>query len=569
MDAITSALAALREKLTGPGAPFELVEVDVGGRRCRAYRHAKATLPDLVNSARVHGEKPFIVYQNETWTYARLFAEADALAWGLRERLGVQPGDRVAIAMRNRPEWVVAFLGAVLAGAVPAPVNSYGLRDELLGACASVEARVLILDNDRLKRLGEEWRSLGAEAVLCDGEPEPGSAVHGWRELTQPQRDGPPPIHPVPQEPALLLFTSGASARPKAVLLTHIAVCQSIMNIDYIGAQSALSSPAVIEELVRRALPPTTLTAVPLFHVSGLYAQLLTSLVNGRRLVFMHRWDPAEAIALIGRHRVTQFNGAPAMVMQMIEHPAFDFAEMRRTLAAVGFGGAGLPQRLITEVLEGFGPSMSGIGFGMTETGGVTSAMSGDAFRARPASSGTISPIIDIRIADPDDRPLPEGEAGEIQVRGVSVMREYWGQPEATAAALRDGWLRTGDIGYLQDGYLFVVDRIKNVINRAGEKIAAAEIESCLLQHPGLAEAAAMPIPDLRYGEAVAAVVVPKPGSEVTETELRAFVAERLAAYKVPSRILVRREPLPTNAAGKILKHELRRELSEAGPAGA
>lgn len=564
MDAITRTLEDLRQKLTAPGAPFELTRIEIDGQTFQAYRHAHPTLPDLLNSARVHADKPFIVYEDETWTYARTFAAADALAWSLRERLGVQPGDRVAIAMRNRPEWVVAFLGAALAGAVPAPVNSFGLHDELLAACATVEPRVLIADADRLQRLGADWKSTCADAVLCDGEPEPGSGVHAWSTLLQPAREGPPSVRVDPLDPALLLFTSGASARPKAVLTTHVAVCQAIRNIDFIGAISAMSSPRVIEELMRRALAPTTLTVVPLFHISGLHAQLLSNMVNGRRLVFMHRWDPAAAIEMIGRHRVTQFNGAPSMVMQLLEHPAFDFERMRRTLAGVGFGGAGLPQRLIGKVLEGLGPSMSGIGFGMTESSGVASAMSGEAFRTRPTSSGTVSPIIELRIVDVDDRPLPEGEAGEIQLRGITVMREYRGQPEATAAALRDGWLRTGDVGYLQDGYLYVVDRIKNVINRAGEKIAAAEVESCLLQSPALAEAAVLAMPDPVHGEAVAAIVVPADGAVPTEAELREFVAARLASYKVPARVLVRSEPLPKNPSGKVLKADLRRLLPDA-----
>jgi long-chain acyl-CoA synthetase len=459
--------------------------------------------------------------------------------------------------MRNRPEWAVAFLGAALAGAVPAPVNSFGLHDELLDMCAKVQPRALILDAERLERLGGDWKSLGAEIVLCGAEPAGG--VHAWADLTRSERAGPPPVQPGPHDPALLLFTSGASAKPKAVLTTHLALCQSIMNINYIGALSAMASPGVVEELMRRALPPTTLTVVPLFHVSGLHAQLLSSLVNGRRLVFMHRWNPGEAIKLIAKYRVTQFNGAPSMVMQLLEHSSFDFDAMRGTLSGIGFGGAGLPQRLIEEAVGRLGPSMSGIGFGMTETSGVASAIAGEGFRRRPNSAGTVSPIMQVRIVDPDGRMLADGEAGEIQVRGVPVMREYWGQPEATAEVLRDGWLSTGDVGYLEEGFLFVVDRIKNVINRAGEKIAAAEVESCLLQHAGLAEAAVISIPDPVHGEAVAAVVVAAEGAVLTEAELQAFVAGRLASFKVPSRILVRHEPLPKNPTGKLLKADLRR----------
>lgn len=565
MDAITQTLAGLRTQLTAAGAPFELTTVVIDGASYRAYAQAHRTLPDLINSARTHAAKPFIVYGDETWTYAAIFEAADALARGLTEGLGVRPGDRVAIAMRNRPEWVVAFLGAALAGAVPAPLNSFGLHDELLDACRLVEPRVLIADADRLRRLGDDWSAVCAEAVVCDGKPAPGSRVHHWDSLARGPAAAAPSAPVEPQDPALLLFTSGASARPKAVLTTHVAVCQAIRNIDFIAASSAMSSPRIIDDLMRRGLVPTTLTVVPLFHISGLHAQLLSSLVNGRRLVFMHRWDAALAIDLIRRHRVTQVNAAPTMIMQLLEHPGFDFAEMRQTLAGIGFGGAGLPQRLIGEVIDGLGPSMSGVGFGMTESSGVGTAMSGEAFRTRPTSSGVVSPIADLRIVDLEDRVLPDGEAGEIQLRGVAVMREYRGQPEATSAAIRDGWLRTGDVGYVEDGYLYVVDRLKNVINRAGEKIAAAEVESCLLQNPALAEVAVVGVDDPVHGEAVAAAVVPVAGAEPTEAELQAFVAERLAAYKVPSRIVVRREPLPKNPAGKLLKAQLKRELSADG----
>lgn len=561
MDDMARTLAALREKLTAPGAPFELTQVEVGGARLPAYRNARSTLPEVIEAARAHGERPFIVYGEDTWTYDRLFAAADALACALQERFGVKPGDRVAVAMRNRPEWAVAFLAAAQVGAVVAPVNSFGLHDELLSACADVEPRVLLVDADRLRRLGDDWRSLGAEVVLCDADPGRGSGVHPLDGLLRDARGRPSPVALSPDDPALLMFTSGATSRPKAVLSTQRAVCQSLMNIDYIAAQSAMSSPGVVAELMRRALPPTTLTVVPLFHVSGLHAQLLTTLVNGRRLVFMHRWDPAGAMELIRRHRVTQFNAAPAMVMQLIEHPSFDFRAARESLAAIGFGGAGLPQRLIDEVLEGLGPSMSGIGFGMTETNGVTAALSGDGFRARPRSSGALSPIMQVRIAGDDGRELPEGEPGEIQVRGVTVMREYWRQPEATAAALRDGWLSTGDVGYLESGHLYVVDRLKDVINRAGEKIAAAEVESCLLQCPELAEAAVVSVPDPVHGEAVAAVVVPAEGATPDEARLREFVAARLASYKVPARIVISREPLPRGPTGKLVKAELRRRF--------
>ena len=362
-----------------------------------------------------------------------------------------------------------------------------------------------------------------------------------------------------PNDPGLLLFTSGSTSRAKGVLSTQRAVCQALFNIEFIAALSAISSPGVVADLLKRGDAPTILTAVPLFHVSGLHAQLLSALINGRRLVFVHKWDPAQAIGLIRDQRVTAFQAAPSMIMQVLEHPLFDFDQMRKQLAAMGFGGSGLPQRLIDEVLQRFGPSMSGIGFGLTESNGVGSAISGDGFAHAPRSSGIVSPVMKVRIANAEGQALADGETGEIWLSGVTVMREYWNMPEATAAAMQDGWFRTGDVGYVKDGYLFVVDRLKDVINRAGEKIAAAEVESCLLQHQDLAEAAVLGIPDAKTGEAVVAVVSAHEGRALEPEALRKFVAARLASYKVPTRIVVA-DKLPRNPTGKLLKTDIRKQ---------
>jgi len=315
-----------------------------------------------------------------------------------------------------------------------------------------------------------------------------------------------------------------------------------------------------VAQLMARGLAPAILSAVPLFHVSGLHAQLLTNLRNGRRLVFMHRWEPSQALQMIRDELITQFNGAPAMVMQLLSTPGFDPAGSAKTLGGVGFGGSGLPQRLISEVLGRFPDSMSGIGFGLTETNGVGAAISGRLFAGKPHSSGLKSPIVELCITDPAGQALPAGQAGEIWIRGVTVMQGYWHQPQATAQALNGGWFRTGDIGYLDDeGFLFVIDRIKDVINRSGEKIAAAELESCLLMHPQVAEAAVFARPDDTHGEVPVAVVVPQPGVDLQAADVTAHVAQRLASYKVPAEVIVRSEAMPRNPAGKLLKGELKR----------
>jgi long-chain acyl-CoA synthetase len=293
---------------------------------------------------------------------------------------------------------------------------------------------------------------------------------------------------------------------------------------------------------------------------------MLVSLRHGRRLVFMHRWDPATALEMIRAERITQFNGAPAMVQQLLTQPGFGDPALTGTLMGIGFGGAGLPQRLIDEVLTRRGEGMNGIGFGMTETNGVGAAAAGNLFQSFPDKSGLLSPIIEMRVAEFDGTPLPTGESGELWLRGVTVMQAYWAQPEASTQAFSDGWLRSGDIGFLDaNGFVRVVDRIKDVINRNGEKIAAAEVESCLLQYPGIVEAAVFSQPDDQTGEAVVAAVVTAPGVLLTEEAVRAHVAAHLAAYKVPVRVFLRSEPLPRNPAGKMLKTTIKRELCQAG----
>lgn len=549
----------IRARLTAPGAPFELVETVSDGVSQRLYRNAPKTFPELLNAARSHGDKPYIVYRGETWSFTRVFREADALAAHMQS-WGVRPGDRVAIAMRNRPEWGVAFIAATLLGAIPTPLNSFGLKQELRAALSDIEASVLVCDPERLDRLG----GYSGRHVVVEGAGL-GSEGHVYADLVAAEL--PPFVAPqlAADDPALILFTSGATSRAKGVLSSQLAVCQALVNIDYIGAMSAMASPQVVAAMMAKQLPPTILTAVPLFHVSGLMAQLLSALRNGRRLVFMHRWDPAEAINMIRAEKITQFNGAPAMVMQLIADPRFGDPEWTGSLGGVGFGGGGLPQRLIDEVLARMPNSMSGIGFGMTETNGTGTAASGDLFRAQPHGSGLISPLIDLKVVDETGNTLPDGEAGEICLRGVSVMKGYWNDAEATHAAIRDGWLHTGDIGYLNEqGYLFVIDRIKDVINRFGEKIAAAEIESCLLDLAGVEETAVFALPDDVSGEAVCAAIVLRAGVKLDVADVQSHVASRLAAYKVPTKVYIRADPLPRNPTGKLLKRSLREEYLQA-----
>ena len=567
-----------RAGLTSPGAPFELIDsADAHGRPLKAFKNAFPHLPALLNTGRAHGAKEFIVQDGERWNFERFFAAADALAGHLQHTLGVQPGDRVAIAMRNRPEWAVAFVAASLAGAVPVPLNSYGLHDELAAALRLTTPRVLVADTPRLERLGASAPALVAQVMevpeSSTSTSDPSAATHHSSArlhlldtLIAPGGPVAQAPAPRPEDPALILFTSGATSEAKGVVSSHRAVCQAMFNIDFIGAISAMTSPQAIAGFMQRGFAPTTLTAVPLFHVSGLHAQLLSSLRHGRRLVFMRRWDPARALGLIRDEHITQFNGAPSMVLQLLEQPGFDRSGAARSLGGLGFGGAGLPQRLIDEVSRHMTGTMTGIGFGLTETNGVGAAASGLLFEQAPRAAGALSPLMECRIVDEQGHALPVGQPGEIWLRGVSLMDGYWNQPEATVRALQEGWFRTGDVGLLDErGLLQVVDRLKDVINRNGEKIAAAEVESCLLLHPQVQEVAVYGVPNDATGEAVVAEVVPRPDTSPTSEELRRYAADHLAAYKVPLHVRVRTEPLPRNPAGKALKSPLRQAFLASG----
>ncbi len=562
MTSIVDQASNVRAQLTAPGAPFELAEAMTAAGPRTVYKNAPANLVDMIAQARREDDECFLVYQDDRWTFRRFYAHVDALAsWMYCE--GVKPGDRVAIAMRNRPEWVAVFIAAARLGAVPAPLNSFGLGEELRDALDSLDAAVLACDTDRLERIEAGTVDANTRILLVGPSPETGAGrCQRFDEVVVRPVGALPEVTPDPEDPALILFTSGATSRAKAVVSSHRAVCQALFNIDYISAVSAMTSPQAMARIQAMQRAPVILTAVPLFHVSGLHAQLLTAVRTGRRLVFMHKWNPKTAVEIMAEEQVAQFNGAPSMVMQLLREEAFHTEEVKGGLFGLGFGGAGLPQGLIDEVLDALPDQLVGIGYGMTESNGVGAGISGDIFRLQPRASGLISPLMEVQVRSPDGQMLPEGEDGEICLRSVALMSEYLGNPEATEETLRDGWLHTGDLGHVdQQGLIYIVDRLKDVINRAGENIAAAEVESCLLRHPLVREAAVLGVPDEDTGEAVVAVVAIQPGEELEEADLQAFVGEHLAGYKVPSMISVQQEKLPRNPAGKLLKQQIKKQF--------
>ena len=556
-----------RLQLTHPSAPFALEAAASGAAHSHRFARAPALLNDWLNAGRAFADQPFVHYYQsaagdavlpapEVWSYGNFYAAAERLSAYLQNELKLPAGARVALCAANSPQWLMAFVAASYAGAVVAPINSMNTGADMLQVLDELQPSLVFCDRNRYRQLQEAGGWTGSNIILLE-ELENYASATPFEVVT---RD--------PQDDALVVYTSGSATRPKGAVFTHDAVCQALYNLEYITAFAALTSPLVMARIAAAANAPCLLSCVPYFHVSGLYAQVLSTLKNGRKLVMLPRWNAKHAVDLIAREKVTAFSAAPSMVMQLMAEPAFGDEAVTGSLIALGFGGSGMPQNLRDTLAEKMPNTMSGTGFGMTESGGAGVGASGALFALRSASAGLASPIMQISIQDELGRELTAGQAGEICLRGPTLMRAYLAQPEQSQEALRGGWLHTGDWGYVDaDGYCHVLDRIKDVVNRHGEKIAASEVESCLLQHPAVREVAVLALPDPQSLEQVAACVVLHASTESPEIlaqQLQAHAQAHLAAYKVPQTWHFVQQPLPRNAMGKVLKEEVRRWLTAA-----
>jgi long-chain acyl-CoA synthetase len=549
------------QQLIAPGSPFEVLTPADGGPRY--FRHTAPNLMHAIDAGRVHGEREFLVWQEQRLTFNQYFDQVDRLAGQMIACFNLQPGERVAIAMRNQPAWLVAFAAIQRCGAVCVPLNSWGLRDELLHGVRDSGARLLLCDETRLKVLQEDLGHEQRAAIVVGAQAQVRLPEYCLRyeELIGAPQLPIPELRIDPDAPALILYTSGTTSRAKGVLSSHRAICQALTALEFQGAFCAVSSPERIGVVINCGYPPTTLAAVPLFHVSGLHAQFLSALRGGRRLLLMYKWDVERALDLIRDERCTQFNGAPVMMQQLLGSPRFG-TEHTASLFGLGLGGGASSAGLLANMITLKPDAIGGSGYGLTESNGIGAAIGGDQFVYKPATSGWPLPIVDIRIGEDPHQPLPSGTRGLIWLRSPTLMSAYWNLPDASAECLRDGWLDTGDIGYLDDeGFLRVTGRIKDLINRGGEKISAAEIEACICEMPGIEEAAAFAITDPALGEAVALAVHGTAMALPTSEQVCGFIAERLAAYKVPARVYRVFEPLPRNATGKVLKAQLREKL--------
>lgn len=546
---------ACSQQLLCAQSPFALVEDELGRKH---FVNAPANLIEAIQAGRRHADAPFLLWREQRYSFAQFYAAADQMTAALQQIVRVQPGERVAIAMRNRPEWMIAFIACVQAGAIPVPLNSWGLRDELLYAIEDAGAAALVCDPERLQQL--EGSLGGVQVILVDGQVPTGQ--HAWQALLDTELAPMQLASANPDDSALLMYTSGTTSRAKGVISSHRAVAQALFALDYQGAFAGMTSPERVKPIIESGLQPTALLCFPLFHVSGLHAQFLSMLRNGRRMVIMYKWDADEALRLIETERCTQFNGAPVMMSQLINHPRFD-SSATDSLFALGLGGGASSPALLERLLKVKPMAMAGTGYGMTEGNGIGAAHSGEQFVHYSGSAGWPLPLVDMVVGESPNQPLPPGQAGPIWLRAVTVMQGYWKRPEETEQALQNGWLFSGDVGYLDEhGMIYLTDRIKDIIIRGGENISALEVEQCAAAHEAVIEAAAFALPDAELGECVALVAQVR--GDVSEQQLRTFLAGRLAPFKIPSRIWFTDQPLPRNATGKLQKPLIKQALGLA-----
>ena len=552
--------------LTGPGGFFEIVTQTVGGTEMGVVAGPHRSLRDLLAASVNHGgdgsARYYLFDDGRSATFAENIEHAAAVAAGLAQRYGVGPGDRVALLGANQPGWIQGFWGTVSAGAVAVAMNGWWKGDEIRYALELTEPTVLITDRRRLERLESDP---GVPVILMDPEPDGAASGRGMTTVDSfvaEYRGTPlPDCEIAVDDAAAILFTSGTTGRPRGAIQTQRNFFAYLSCAFMIGARQFLRFPGQSMDV-----GGPTLACSPLFHVSGLHACAVMAVGAGfNHLWTTGRYDAEKILRLTEKHGIARWSGVTTQIWRLVEHPRLRDYDVSSVTSIGGGGSIWSPE--LQEICRTSLPharTTVTIGYGLTESSGLATSAADDVLKDNPDSVGYPLPTVSVRITDDDGTDLPDGAVGNICLFGPMITPGYWNDPEATADAIRDGWLRTGDYGYHRDGLLFLVSRRSDLIIRGGENIYPTEIEQRLDAHPAVAESAVFGVEHRELGEEVKAVVVVdgpvgEPSDDLVD-DLRGWVAEALADIKVPAHWELRTEPLPRNATGKILKRVLQGE---------
>lgn len=555
---LDQALNSIMDALVQPGQPFETTSYEMFGHQMPTFKNAPPSLAHyFAHYCNEHSDLTFLVDGDTRLSFGETYAAARAVAAGLIARHGVKTGDRVGIAARNSANWIVAYMGIVMAGGCATLLNGFWTGDEMAYGIQLGECSLVLADEQRAKRLQGTDHSAQLVIIGHAGPPSAGLA-NIWAD-----EDADAAALPElgPDDLATILYTSGSTGFPKGAWSDHLGVVAGTMS--YV-AQSAMAAILLTQQGNAPSEQPCALVAVPLFHVTGEVPLFLQSYAIGRKLVMMPKWDAREAMRLIEAERVSYFVGVPLMSYEMATHAdraGFDLSSCKSFAA----GGAPRPVDHVAKIKDSFPDGFPLLGYGLTETNGVGCGNFNENYLAKPGSTGKASrPLVDLAILDDDGNKLPQGQVGEICMRTVANFRGYWNNDEATEAAFtKDGYFRSGDLGYVdEDGYLFIVDRKKDIIIRGGENISCIEVEQALYAHPDVIECSVFGLPDERFGEIVGAIYLVRDGKSLSQDELCQFLDGRLAPYKLPAHVWQVHEALPRLGTQKIDKKSLREHYS-------
>jgi len=552
---------ATAERLLAENPMFAVEQAEIRGARMKVFANAPASLRDIFLFGAMHGDATFLIYEGERWTFKETWEAACRLADTLTRDYGVGPGDTVAIAMRNYPEFCFAYMAAVSTGARIAPLNAWWGGTELAFALEDCGAKHVFVDGKRLQHISPYREKLGLKLFLA--RDEAAGADDTVADMIARAQSAEAPTAPIePDSDFCVLYTSGSTGRPKGALLTHRGVVSAVLSWTFMATAVRETDP----DATIFGDEPGALLAVPLFHVTGSHSVFLLSLVIGRKLVIMYRWDPNAAADIIERERLTNFLGVPTQSLELM-NAAGD--RKLDTLVDIGAGGAKRPPEHVGRLKKTFESANPSAGYGLTETNALGCYNGLADYQERPDSTGrVVPPVTEMKVVSQEGEDLGTDEVGELWIRSPAVFRGYLNLPEATAAALTpDGWFRTGDLARIDaDGFVYIVDRIKDLIIRGGENVSALEVENAIYAHSDVAECSVFSVPDERLGERVGAAVLPKDGATIDSEALRAFLLETLAAFKTPERIWISPGPLPRLGTGKIDKRSVRAIAIEHPP---
>ena len=532
--------------------------VHSSGITYREFKNTPKTLAGFFEFGLLFPEWEFIVFNDERYSYQDIHKKAAQTANALKQA-GVQKGDRVAICMANNPEYIILFMAVTSMGAVCVLLNSWWVPDEVIYGLENSQSKVLLADEKRLRGL-EKLTELKKIIVRPDKNP---NEYEEFNNFINNQPDSFQDLSLDTHDNATIFYTSGSTGYPKGVLSSHRNILATLFSwalVTTLKREVEDSKANLDQDDSSPKNQSAILHCVPLFHVTGSHSGFLMSIIAGRKMVMMSKWDPGAALQLIQDEKIGAITGVPTQTWDLLTHPDRDKFDLSSFKELSG-GGAPRPPEHVKKLKDGFKDSQPSIGYGLTETNAAGTLNLGKDYLSHPGSCGkAVPPVTDVAVIDENWNFLDEEKAvGEIVIKSPANMVGYWMNQEATDEVFNDdGWFKSGDLGYIDDGFVYIVDRVKDMVIRGGENISCIEVETAIYAHPSVQEAAVFGIPEERLGETLCVAICLKPSMELSEQELKDFLHDKLAAFKIPSFMQISHEELPRVASGKFSKTQLR-----------